>query len=291
MEQSRIMQKYLPLQQAKANIFPSDINFPRLADELNILEKKYADLNRQIAATPLYAGKIIKILRYLTFTASSPALPPFQTAEELKKYIVNEMNFSDLYTSGFFSAVFQVWYEANMNNPDSVLVTDAKKMLQRVDDVEINRAMSQAFINILSRYARREYLIPQIVSGINFPLNEQPAPALVINGDSILPKNALILFYDSDCGNCQNELHNLAEKYNMLKNNNIRVISIAADVDKNLFSETAQKTVWNENYCDFKGFESENFVKYGIVGTPTFILIDSNGIVRGRYAQLKELIK
>ncbi|MDR2824323.1 MAG: redoxin domain-containing protein [Prevotellaceae bacterium] len=290
-EQNQILQQYLPLREQISTLFPTSPDFSQMVEKVTVLEANYEDLNRRIAETPLYAGKMLQILRYLTFTASSPAQSPEKTAAELEDFIVNKLNFDDLYTSGFWDAMFRVWYEANINSSDSLLVADARTMLQRTDNVEVNRSLSQALINVLSRYGRREYLLPQIVSNINFPLNGQPAPALVIGGDTILPKSTLILFYDSDCGNCHNELYNLAEKYNLLKNNNLRVISIAADADKDMFAETAQKIVWQDNYCDFKGFEGDNFINYGVVGTPTFILIDSEGIVRGRYAQLRELIK
>ncbi|MCL2649957.1 MAG: hypothetical protein FWD60_13320, partial [Candidatus Azobacteroides sp.] len=85
--------------------------------------------------------------------------------------------------------------------------------------------------------------------------------------------------------------HQLIEKYALLKDNHIRIFSIAADMDKDLFEYTAQKIPWQDNYCDFKGFDSVNFVNYGIFGTPTFILIDHEGIVRGRYARVSEIVK
>ncbi|MDR1764384.1 MAG: hypothetical protein LBR64_10635, partial [Dysgonamonadaceae bacterium] len=80
-------------------------------------------------------------------------------------------------------------------------------------------------------------------------------------------------------------------RYNLLKDNRIRVISIAADVNRGLFEETAQKLVWQDNLCDFRGFDGENFVNYGVVGAPTLVLIDKDGIVRGRYARIEELLR
>jgi len=48
---------------------------------------------------------------------------------------------------------------------------------------------------------------------------------------------------------------------------------------------------WADKLCDYKGFDGDNFRNYGIVGTPTYILIDKERIIRGRYVQLRELIK
>ncbi|MDR1762845.1 MAG: TlpA family protein disulfide reductase, partial [Dysgonamonadaceae bacterium] len=164
------------------------------------------------------------------------------------------------------------------------------KMLERTKEPEIHLALSQAIINVLSKYSRREYLLPEIFSDIKYPILGQAAPAIINGTDTIQPKNALIVFYDSDCGNCQNELHKIIGRYNLLKDNRIRVISIAADVNRGLFEETAQKLVWQDNLCDFRGFDGENFINYGVVGAPTLVLIDKDGIVRGRYARIEELL-
>jgi hypothetical protein len=63
------------------------------------------------------------------------------------------------------------------------------------------------------------------------------------------------------------------------------------DKCKDVFEYTASGLPWSDKFCDFKGFDGENFRNYGIVGTPTFILTDDGGIVRGRYARLSEWLK
>jgi len=272
------------LQQYSGNVLLPD-------DKKRQIEQEYDSLSTEIAATPLYAGTIMQILRYLTFTGSSLKQTPEDVKTELNHFIVNKLNFNDLYVSGFWNLMFDTWYENNLTASDSLFTAEARTMLGRADK-EINRSLSQAIINVLSKYSVREYLLPAIFTDIQYPALGQPAPALIINNtDSIEPRNALILFYDSDCGNCQNELHQLIEKYSLLHDNNIRVITISCDTDKDLFEYTAKKMLWQDNYCDFKGFDGVNFIKYCIAGTPTFILIDSDGIVRGRYAKMSEIIK
>ena len=254
------------------------------------LEQDYEALSDAITSTPLYAGKIMQILRYLTFKGSSLGQTSEAVTEELNNFFVNELDFNDLYVSGFWRLMFDVWYENNMNNSDSLLVADARTMLNRAG-IEHSRALSQSIINVFSRYSHKEYLLPAIFSEIKYPVLGQAAPAIINGTDSIAPRNALILFYDSDCGSCHNELQQLIENYALFQDNNIRIFSIAADMDKELFEYTAQKIAWQDNYSDFKGFDGVNFVNYGIFGTPTFILIDQEGIVRGRYARMNEILK
>jgi hypothetical protein len=127
---------------------------------------------------------------------------------------------------------------------------------------------------------------------LTMPLNGQLAPEIRrSDASTFLPRNSLILFYEADCGICRNELENLKNKYQLLTDNHIRVLSIAADLDPDIFEETSNSLPWPDKLCDYQGFDGENFLRYGIVGTPTYILTDEDGIVRGRYAQLKELLK
>jgi hypothetical protein len=74
--------------------------------------------------------------------------------------------------------------------------------------------------------------------------------------------------------------------YQKLKDMNLRVISIAADENKDVFEATGQNLAWSENYCDFQGFAGVNFLRYKIIGTPTIFVIDGAGIITGRNSQL-----
>jgi len=252
------------------------------------IEQEYDSLSAEITATPLYAGTIMQILRYLTFTGSSLRQTPEDVKEELRHFLVNKLDFNDLYLSGFWNLMFDTWYENNLSESDSLLVADARMMLSRAEK-EISRPLSQAIINVLSKYSVREYLLPEILPDVQYPVLGKSAPVII--SDSIAPRNALIIFYDSDCDNCLLELQNLIKKYSLLQDNKIHVISIAADTDKDVFADTASGLPWSDKLCDFKGFDGVNFKNYGVVGTPTFILIDQEGILRGRYARMSEIIK
>jgi hypothetical protein len=104
-------------------------------------------------------------------------------------------------------------------------------------------------------------------------------------------RNSLLVFYDSGCDHCQAEIEALKQHYATLQAQGIRVISIAADLDVVGFTNYATTFPWTDRLCDFEGLEGENFVKYGINGTPTLYRIDAEGKIVGRYALLKEIIK
>jgi len=115
------------------------------------------------------------------------------------------------------------------------------------------------------------------------------APALA--GASLNKKSngTLLMFYETGCNNCDNEINQLIGNYPVFKEKGIKVISIAADNDKSIYENTARNFPWKDKLCDFKAFQGENFKNYGVMGTPTIYLIDKKGVIQGKYASLSEI--
>ncbi|MDH6306316.1 hypothetical protein M2463_002994 [Parabacteroides sp. PH5-13] len=257
------------------------------------IEAEYKAFRKEITDSPLYAARLLEILNLLTGVGSSFTITEEEMLEEQYAFVVDQLDFIDLYSSGFWEPVFELWMQQSYAR-DTVLVADARRMIDSCGhDIPVRREVTQAIIRMFSKYAKDNLLAELGVEYLTMPLNGQAAPEIVQEGTdtaALVPVSSLIVFYETGCGNCHYELEQLKEKYKLLTDNNIRVISIAADIDKDLFEATAHSLPWTDKLCDLKGFEGENFRHYGIVGTPTYILTDSEGIVRGRYAQLKKLL-
>jgi peroxiredoxin len=103
--------------------------------------------------------------------------------------------------------------------------------------------------------------------------------------------NSLLIFYDSGCDHCQNEIAAIKKHYSEFQSQGIRIISIAADKDSAEFTNYANTFPWKDKLCDYQGFNGKNFVKYSVLGTPTLFLIDKKRKIVGRYAQLEDVIK
>lgn len=287
--QNKIISQYVEVSGRPQNQSPFYVLAPP-EQRMQALDNEYRIFRKEIGNSHLYAARIVEILNCLSGTGSSFNVSQEGILEELRDFIVRKVDFGDLYTSGFWQPVFEVWVQTSGN--DSLLLNDARHMIDRCgNDIFIRREVTQAIIRLFSKYAKDTLLAELGTEYLTMPLNGQPAPEIVTAKGSYLPKNSLIVFYETGCGNCHNELETLKRKYGLLMDNSIRVISIAADVDRNVFVETAMGFPWADKFCDFKGFDGENFRNYGIVGTPTYILTDKDGIVRGRYAQLSELLK
>jgi len=288
--QQQLIEKYRLVEAGLSLWQMKDVFHMSLRQEQKGLEKQYSAYQLEINQSLLYAARLIEILNCLTGTGNY--LNQSQEAVRLaqRKFITEKLNFDDLYTSGFWQLMMDFWYELNMEN-DSLLLSDSRKMLDRVSDIYIRRELTQSFIRLFSQYGR-DYLLAELgTEYLTMPLNGQLAPEIQIGKTSFLPKNSLLMFYETGCGSCHNELEMLKNRYSLLADNQIRVISISADKSEEVFEYTSSSFPWEDKLCDFEGFDGINFRNYGIVGTPTFILTDKDGIVRGRYAQLKELLK
>ncbi|MDR2627889.1 MAG: redoxin domain-containing protein, partial [Dysgonamonadaceae bacterium] len=187
--------------------------------------------------------------------------------------------------------MIDLWYDIASAN-DTLLLNESRHLLNKISDIPVRRELTQSIIRQFSKYAK-DYLLPALgTEYLTMPLNGQTAPEIKTDyAASFLPKNTLILFYETGCGNCHNELNALKKKYSLLTANQVSVVTISADVDGGVYEETAATFPWPDKLCDFKGFDGDNFRNYGIVGTPTLILTDKEGIVRGRYARLSEFLK
>jgi peroxiredoxin len=102
---------------------------------------------------------------------------------------------------------------------------------------------------------------------------------------------AVIMFFESDCGHCKHELEELNKNIARFQAKGYRIISIAADVDKDAYNTAVQNFTWNtdDQLCDFKGFDGENFKRFAINATPTIFVISADGTIVGKYAQIREI--
>jgi len=81
----------------------------------------------------------------------------------------------------------------------------------------------------------------------------------------------------------------LIKEYKTLKAKGLKVISISTDTSEEVFKYHSEKFPWKDKLCDYKGFKGENFVRYGVFGTPTLYYIDKNGKVVDRKAKLEQI--
>ena len=122
-------------------------------------------------------------------------------------------------------------------------------------------------------------------------LLEYKIPPKIVGLKEDTYKNCLIIFIDSDCDHCRDEVAKIIKNYDKLTQRGIRVISIAADRDKANYEKYSAKFPWKDKLCDFRGLDGENFNNYGIVGTPVLFLTDKEGKIVGSFLHFEDVLK
>lgn len=256
------------------------------------LQAEYKQFWKDVNDSPLYAARMLELLVCLNGIGTDFSRANDSIGIDQHRYITNTVDFGDLYNSGLWNVALEIWRQSALNN-DSMLLADARTMIDRTGDNRfLRRELTESIIRDFVRYGKDNLLVELGTDYLTIPINGVQAPEIVVGDFSFAPKLSLIMFYETGCGNCHNQLHQLKEKYSLLSNdhNNIRVITISADMDKDVNDDTASTFPWKDNICNLKGFNDPNFRNYGVMGTPTIIVVDKDGIVRGRYAQLSEFL-
>jgi peroxiredoxin len=122
----------------------------------------------------------------------------------------------------------------------------------------------------------------------------KPAPPLTGNdGKAINPdendKPVIVFFYESRCRSCRTMIDAMIARYGELQEAGIRVITLSSDRDRALHEDYSRKFPWPDKLCDFRYYDSPNFVNYGVASTPaTFLIV--KGKVEGQYGSPDEIM-
>jgi thiol-disulfide isomerase/thioredoxin len=101
-------------------------------------------------------------------------------------------------------------------------------------------------------------------------------------------RRTLVVFGASWCGHCQQELPLLAQRVESWKKKGIAVVLISLDDNPDDFKKLANQLPVTA-VCDFKKWDSPAADLFNIYATPSYFLIDSNGKLLSRDANLQTL--
>lgn len=275
--------------------------------ELQKQEELYNRLQEETATNQLYAARFAQVVDIVYGLPPVLPLGNEDLDKQLKDFVLNNLDMNVLYTSGHWSGIlaqFLEWYTSNEKNRIH-FIPDVIYLLNRIDSDEVYTALAEKVIAMSEKKDLRDEEIELAFFLLNDDRIKEPsgkiaslytllkirkgekAPALVQG--KLSGKKSILVFYDSSCGNCTAQMSQLVELYPKLKKQGYEVLSFSADSDKEMFTNYAAKLPWADKYCDFEGFAGKDFLNYGIMGTPTFYILDANNTVQGRYARVKDM--
>jgi peroxiredoxin len=271
--------------------------------QLPQLEKTFELYQKELAENKSYSAFYLRTINFLSGLGSRlyPADDTTALRTDLVRYIAEEVNVDYLYNSDLWNYLISLSFELF---PDKTAFGEAMiQMLKRTTSPIVFEAFAHDLVTICEQFgwtaaedlivsyllASGRILEPKGIVQKAFLMNKlKPgSKAPEIKGQKL--SNTLLFFYESGCDHCLTEIANLKQHYAALQKKGIRVISISVDEDKTVFEYHSAGFPWPDKLCDFKGFDGEILRDYSVLGTPTFYLIDKEGNILDRQAQLHHI--
>jgi peroxiredoxin len=260
-----------------------------LQEEYTRIQSDYAAWHSRMEASDSYAARYLLARNLLDGIGSRLDLTKDKMILELLDFAVGRLDIDALYTGSLWNSTLESWMRMQLDRQDdALLLKDSKELLSRTSSEEIYKALLNKFIKLYTQFGKDFLLLNFDIDNL---LSGDTAPALVAGQAKYTPANAILIFYESGCSHCENELAQLRDNYSQIKEKAYDVISVAADTHPEIFKKTADQFPWKEKFCDYQGFAGLNFKNYTVVGTPTIFVIDKESKIVGRYAKLEDFWK
>jgi len=271
-----------------------------------------ADKQQQslIKNSPLYAATFLQLSQFANELGGYQQKQPAEI-EILKQDAAKYIN-ADLYHSSLWFYTLQSWtamYRDVVKN-EPAFVNDAITLLKKQYSAEVLNGLGNNLMEICEQNGWENSkmqiafaiyqsgtlpnptgTLAQVITGFAaVPGNKAPEINLP-NGNKLSSLSAsqyIILFYESGCGHCDEEIQWIKKNYSELTQKGIQIISVTSDTDERISKLTMDALPWTEKLCDLKGFEGEYFKKYGVIGTPTIFVLDKDKTITGKYAHLSD---
>lgn len=283
-----------------------DSFYTSIVNEKQSLETEQAMLEQELKESSLYAARFIQYYNFLNREVAGLLYADSTSMASVRTKTCDSLDINGLFTSGlWFSTLNNLLALYDNGTPyHKDFIRDMSLLLEKANSQRIYNTLSENLFAICEATGWNDMEEQLAYYLINSERIQNPTGRLAMmmatfklgKGNKvpeltqgILPGgNTLLVFYESGCGPCENEMQQLKGNYPLLKERGYEVVSVSADTDQQIFRNTADAFPWDNKYCDFKGFQGEDFRNYGVIGTPTFYVIE-NGIIKGRFARIEDM--
>jgi thiol-disulfide isomerase/thioredoxin len=304
--------------------YPTNSPLHKLAlRERKLLEQQWQSFLSELAKSPLYAARFREIVNLTRGFGSSLEQTVAEKAADADYFISQKLSWEALYTSNHWAGIIYSWVQMHTLSiqDDDALMASANRILNRLDDPELYTSFCEYMTRFLIKEGKDSLIMalgPEILASgkllrhdvfltqftalrpgdiapnLFFPAGSsfdkfQRTYSSTLKIQELPDKHTLLVFYQSGCGPCENVLEQLKNEYQRLQQKGVRVIAMSADRDRLLFENIAATHPWPDKYCDVRGLDSQNFIRYAVAGTPTIFLLDSKGRIIARESNLNNL--
>jgi thiol-disulfide isomerase/thioredoxin len=322
-EQQQLFEKHDAML-AAVRAYPKNSKLYKICNtEYQSILKQYNTYSKNLAESPLYAATFRQIVNLTMGIGTIITNDQNAKANNINDFIVNDLDFAALYTSNHWGGIINNWVELQkmVIKEDSKLLENTKKILKRLPS---NKIYTDFVINLTKELTKAgkdniiALLTPEIKNA-NRLLNYEDiltiyqkdisgkAPNLIIvehlgnqsdhkhidtqlETDKLNSKYTLLVFYKSGCGPCEETIVGLKVNYSDLTKKGVKIISISADSDEQIFKNTSFSLPWSDKFCNLDGMNGVNFKNYAVIGTPTMYVLDNLGIIQTKIATITELL-
>lgn len=303
LRQNTLFQELSMVYQARETYAANDSMRLIFEQRLPQLEKTFELYQKELAESKSYSAFYLRTINFINEIGPRLYQAGDTTAirTDLIRYIAEEVNVDYLYNSGLWNYLISLSFELFPDKADfgKAMVN----MLTRTSSLIVLEAFAHDLVTICEQFGwvdAEDLIVSYLVASERIPepkgivrkafLVNKLKPgskAPEIKGQNL--SNTLLFFYESGCDHCLMEIDAIKQHYTALQEKGIRVISISVDQDKTVFEYHSAGFPWPDKLCDFKGFEGEIVRNYSVLGTPTFYLIDKEGNILDRQAQLSRI--
>jgi peroxiredoxin len=323
--QQKIIDKYETMSKATQlydKVHPLHVAF---ANEKAMQAKAYEDFHSELKKNTNYNARFLPIVNLIKGYAHRLSDDENEKGQLFNAFFTTKMDIQDLYVSGHWEGIIQSWvaYQSNVVNDKNKFAKDFLLLNNKIkspvqytdfvgkvtfyltqytkdDFVEAIAPLVLASGKITSYEGKTMQVYLKALIGTKAPdieiiehlgkIEDHNHSTKKIATNALNSKYSLLVFYKSGCGPCEETMQGLKGNYKVLADKGIRIITLSADTDENVYKNTAAQFPWKDTYCNFDGLSGSNFKNYAVVGTPTMFILDSSGMIIEKIATMEQLL-
>lgn len=162
--QREILSKYEAISNALMTYSEKDLFYTELKTEKQKKINEFAEFQENLNFHKLYASEFKKIADFSSGIGNNLTDDPQSKIKNFDQFMVNEMNWNDLYTSGHWNNLISQWIQMNLDviKDDTQFLKNLETIIiQLKPDSEIYKSFTNLLINKLTK-VKREDLIKKL---------------------------------------------------------------------------------------------------------------------------------